>query len=431
MSSTAPRGVSFAAILALVYAVFGALWVVASDTGLAALVREPALLTVIQTWKGWLFVALSAALIYGVGTRLLHAVEESERRYRLLFDGSPEALVLYDPESLRLVQLNAAAAKLFGYDPREVPGLSLLDVLDESGHDALERELARLRSASASGSWRVRRKDGRLLDVATHGQPVTIDGRALRLVLVNDITARRRAEIELLRALDDLVAANQRVRELGHAISHDLQEPLRQVGGFVQLLERRYQGRLDDEADQFIAYAVEGTQRLKELIADVENFAVTPPLAPDVVSVQAVVAEVVDGLRGELDKTGARLDIGELPEVSADATKLAVIFHALLDNALKFRHPDRPSEIAVAAEHHQGGWVFQVHDNGIGVEAEYHDTIFTLFRRLHTRDRIPGNGTGLALARKLVEAHGGRIWVESVAGGGALFSFTLPAQPGH
>lgn len=428
MGSASARGARFAATLAAIYGLFGALWVAASDTALGLLVHDPALLTVIQTWKGWLFVALSAVLIYTVGSRLLHAVEESEHRYRLLFDDSPEALVLYDPATLRLVEGNTAAGKLFGYERAEMRSLTLADLVAESGQAALERELPRLRAASpAGGVWQVRCKDGRILDVATHGQPVTIDGRALRLVLITDITSRLRAEVELLRTLDDLVSANQRVRELSHAISHDLQEPLRQVGSFVQLLERRYRGKLDAEADQFIAFAVEGAKRLKTLIGDVERFGLTGPLSSEPVATQRVVAEVLNDLRGAIEEAGCHVVVGTLPTVAADGAKLAVVFHALLDNAIKFRHPERRCEIAITAEHHRDGWVFRVRDNGIGIAPEYRETVFSLFRRLHTRDRIPGNGTGLALARKLVEAHGGHIWLEPVAGDGALFAFTLPA----
>jgi PAS domain S-box-containing protein len=427
MLLASPRSARFALSLAVVYAIFGIVWVVASDTALALLVREPALLTVIQTWKGWLFVSLSAVLIYVVGTRLLQAIEDSERRYHLLFDDSPEALILYDPDTLRLVEANTAAGKLLGYDLPEFRTLAISDLIDHAALPALERELPRLRSGTpAGGTWQMRCKDSRIIDVTTQGQPVTIDGRSLRLVLLTDVTARLRAENQLLRTLDDLVSANQRVRELSHAISHDLQEPLRQVGSFLQLLERRYQGKLDADADQFIGYAVEGTRRLKALIGDVERFALSGPMAAEPVSLQDVVAEVTDDLRASIDAAGARITVGILPMVSGDAAKLSVILHALIDNALKFRHPERASVIDVAAEPHQGGFVVRVSDNGIGVDAEYRETIFSLFRRLHTRDRIPGNGTGLALARKLVEAHGGHIWVESVAEGGTVFAFTLP-----
>lgn len=432
MFFASPRGARFALTLAVVYAVFGVVWVAASDAVLALLVREPEMLTLIQTWKGWLFVFLSAVLIYAVGARLLRDVAESERRYHLLFDGSPEALILYDPDTLRLSEANTAASKLMGYGLAEMRGLLLSDLIDQAARPALERELPRLRSRlPAGGTWRMRCKDGRTIDVATHGQPVTIDGRALRLVLITDVTARLKAENQVLRTLDDLVSANQRVRELSYAISHDLQEPLRQIGSFLQLLERRYQGKLDAEADQFIGYAVEGARRLKALIGDVERFALSGPLAPDSVSLQHLAAGVMEDLRAAIDAAGAEITIGTLPTVLGDGAKLAVIIHALLDNALKFRHPARPSVIAVEAEPHQGGWVVRVSDNGIGVESEYHETIFSLFRRLHTRERIPGNGTGLALARKLVEAHGGHIWVESKADGGAAFAFTLPRCAGQ
>ncbi|CAA7620081.1 ATP-binding protein [Magnetospirillum sp. UT-4] len=427
MTPDASKGMSIAVTIAMVYAVFGAVWVLAGDTLLAALVEDRATMTMIQTWKGWAFVALSAGLIYVVGSRLLAAVEESERRYRLLFADSPEALVLYDPERLAVVEANAAAARLFGYEVQDIQGMRVADLLTDGGGEALRRELPRLRAkGGGSGLWQVRCRDGRVLDVATHGQEVRVTGRTLRLVLLMDVTARLRAEIQLLRTLDDLAAANGRVRELSHAISHDLQEPLRQISGFVQLLQRRYQGKLDDEAEQFIGFAVEGTGRLKALIRDVERFAIETAAQPVAVDANRVAAGVVDSLKPQIEDAGATVTVAPLPTVSADPEKLAVVFHALLDNAVKFRRLDVPCQVSVSAERHPGGAVFQVRDNGLGIEPEYIDSIFSLFRRLHTRDRIPGNGTGLALARKLVEAHGGRIWVESVAGGGSIFSFTLP-----
>lgn len=292
---------------------------------------------------------------------------------------------------------------------------------------ALEREIPRLVSGQkAGGVWRMRCKDGRPLDISTHGHMVEVDGRTLRLVQIIDVTARLRAEYELLRTMEGLATANARMRELSHALSHDLQEPLRQVSGFVQLLAKRYHGQLDAEAHQFIAFAVEGIHRLKTLIGDVERFALSSAFIPASVSAGQVVAEVVDGLRTVMDASGARITVGALPRVLADPGKLAVIFHALLDNALKFHHVDRPPMISVEGERREGAWLFRVSDNGIGIAPEFRDGVFSLFSRLHTRDRIPGNGAGLALARKLVEAHGGRIWVDSGPDDGAVFCFTLP-----
>lgn len=421
------RRVSFAATLALVYAAFGVIWIAASDTILAALVNDPVYLTVIQTWKGWAFVVASAALIYAVAVRLMRAVDASEKRYRMLFADSPEALALYDPVTLRMVESNAAFCRMFGYGPEETPGLALSELMPPETLQALEREIPRLISGQKLGGvWRVRCKDGRPLDISTHGQMVDVEGRTLRLVQVIDVTARLRAEYELLRTMEGLATANAHMRELSHALSHDLQEPLRQVSGFVQLLAKRYHGQLDAEAHQFIAFAVEGIHRLKTLIGDVERFALSSAFIPALVSTKQVVSDVLEGLRNAVEATGATVTMGEMPRVLADPGKLAVIFHALLDNALKFHHADRPPVITVDCLRRDKAWLFRVTDNGIGIEPEFRDGVFSLFSRLHTRDSIPGNGAGLALARKLVEAHGGEIWVESAAPAGAVFCFTLP-----
>ncbi|MCR6629266.1 MAG: ATP-binding protein [Magnetospirillum sp.] len=422
------RSVSFAVVLALVYGAFGVVWIAVSDTVLAALVTDATHLTAIQTWKGWAFVGFSALLIYLVGVRLLSAIEASERRYRLLFADSPEALALYEPKSLRLVEINAAAGRLFGYEPAEARDLVFTDLMPRDTRVLFERDITRLMDGQRSGGvWRMRCKDGRPVDVSTYGQMVKVEGRQLRLVQIIDVTARLRAEHELMRSLEEVAATNERMRELSHALSHDLQEPLRQVSGFVQLLAKRYHGQLDAEANQFIGYAVEGILRLKTLIGDAERFALTAAFVPMRVSVARVVADVTEGLRGLVEAGGATVTVAPLPWVQADPGKLAVIFHALLDNALKFRHPGRVPVVQVSGESEGGRWLFRVRDNGIGIEPEFREDVFSLFSRLHTRDRIPGNGTGLALARKLVEAHGGRIWVEDGPGGeGATICFTLP-----
>jgi PAS domain S-box-containing protein len=431
MTDPIRKSVSLAFLLALIYGIFGVLWVVASDTILALFVSDPARMTVIQTSKGWLFVAISSALIFAVGNRLLRAIEDTDKRYHLLFDGNPEAIILYSPETACLVEVNNAAARLFGFTAAELRSMPVTGLLDDDEHTRFAAQLLRLRDAGVGEStWKVRRKDGSHLEVATHSQPVIIEGRTHRLVLITDVTARLRSERELLRALDEIATGNNRLRELSHAVSHDLQEPLRQVSSFVQLLERRYAGRLDGEADQFIAFAVEGVRRLKSLIGDFERFVAPAPSFRQTVSTAAVVAQTIDDLRLTLDQANAAVETGDLPVIAADPGKLAVIFHALIENAVKFRHQGRPCKVTVGAERLGAEWVFRVADNGIGIEDDHAEDIFTLFRRLHTRDRIPGNGSGLALARKLVEAQGGRIWVDTAPAGGSVFSFTLPDVAG-
>ena len=365
-------------------------------------------------------------LIFAMGALFMRALAASERRYRSLFADSPEALVIYDLDSVRILDANAAAGRLLGYGAEAMVGRAITDFMPDATAEALASALPRLRDLTQStATWRLLHQDGRELDVSIHGQTYAEKGRPLRQVLLIDITARLRAETELLRTLDELAGANERMRELGYAISHDLQEPLRQVTGFVQLLERRYADRLDAEAIQFIGFAVEGVERLKKLIADVENFTHRDTTQVQPVRANAVVATVLDDLAATIAAAGASVVVGHLPEVQADPRRLAVVFHTLLDNAIKFRRAEIPCEISVNATPSEGGWVFRVQDNGMGIEPEFRALVFSLFRRLHTRDRIPGNGTGLALAKKMVESWGGRIWVEPAPGGGSVLSFTL------
>ncbi|MBI2239744.1 MAG: PAS domain S-box protein [Magnetospirillum gryphiswaldense] len=420
---------SIALRMALGYAVFGVLWILASDRLASSLFRDPATLAAAQSWKGLFFVFLSAALIFVMGTLFVHALARSERRYRALFDDSPEALLIYDMDSLTIVAANTSAGRLLGRDAGALSDRRLVEFMTQPTAQAMDRELPRLRDlAHHSVSWQLRHQDGRTLDVSVHGQAHPEHGRRLCQSLLIDITARLRAETELLRTLDELASTNERMRELGHALSHDLQEPLRQVASFVQLLERRYADSLDAEATQFIDYAVEGVERLKGLIADVENFTRQGVVQEQWVEVGGVVNAVLDDLSAAITAANARVVVAPMPKIRVDPKRLAVVFHILLNNAVKFRRAEIPCEIIVEARSDEHNWWFSVQDNGIGIPPEFHASVFSLFHRLHTRDRFPGNGTGLALARKLVESWSGRIWVETSPQGGATFTFTLPAN---
>jgi len=417
---------SIALRMALGYAAFGVLWILGSDRLASSLFHDPATLATAQSWKGLFFVGLSTALIFVMGTLFVHALARSERRYRALFDDSPEALLIYDMDSLTIIAANNSASQLLGRDITSLVGRPLIEFMTESTAQALDKELPRLRELSYhSVSWQLRHQDGRPLNISVHGQTHAESGRRLCQTLLIDVTARLRAETELLRTLDDLASTNERMRDLGHALSHDLQEPLRQVASFVQLLERRYADTLDAEASQFIGYAVEGVERLKGLIADVENFTRQGVAQEEWVDVGDVVNAVLDDLSAAITAAQARIVVAPMPRVRVDPRRLGVVLHILLNNAVKFRRADTPCEISVEVSAHGNGWTFSVQDNGIGIAPEFHAAIFSLFHRLHTRDRFPGNGTGLALARKMVESWNGRIWVETSPQGGAAFNFTL------
>ena len=423
---------SFIALrVALGYAVFGIVWILGSDHLAALLFPDPATLTAAQSWKGLFFVLSSSLLIFVLGATLMRALAASEQRYRTLFANSPEALILYNMDSLRLVDANAAAGRLLGYEIAELVGRNVAELMTPASLAVLRRELPRIRELPRySALWQLQHRDGHTLDIAIHGQNWAEGDNHLRQALLIDITARVRAETELLRALDELAATNERMRELGHAISHDLQEPLRQVTSFAQLLERRYADGLDGEGRQFIQYVVEGSTRLKSLLTAVGDFTMPVLTHPQQVDANAIVAEVIDELGRSAGTPQTQITVADLPQVTADPSRLAVVFHILLDNAIKFRRSDIGCEVTVSARSGDSGWEFRIQDNGIGIEPEFRASVFSLFGRLHTRERIPGNGTGLALAKKMVESWGGRIWVEPAPDGGSVFVFTLADKIG-
>lgn len=254
------------------------------------------------------------------------------------------------------------------------------------------------------------------------------DGRLL--VVVRDITERARAEAELRARAQALARSNAELQQFAYIASHDLQEPLRTVAGFCELLQRRYGDRLDDTGREFVAFAVDGARRMQSLVRDLLDLSRVAtrgrPFEP--VDCRVVLERVLADLRGALEETGGTVEIGELPVVRADGSQLGQLFANLVGNALKYRGGE-PPRVRVWAERSGDGYLFHVEDNGIGIAPEFHEQIFEPFRRLHTRDEYPGNGIGLAICRKIVDRHGGWIHVVSTPGRGSDFRFWLPDEP--
>ncbi len=238
-------------------------------------------------------------------------------------------------------------------------------------------------------------------------------------------------EVRLREALAErnasLEHSNQSLEEFAYVASHDLQEPLRAISGFTQLLQDRYAGKLDAEADEFMGFIVDGTRRMKNLIDDVLQYSrVTThgrPLAP--VDLMAVTRRAAQNLQATLAASSAELIFDDLPEVEGDATQLIQLVQNLIANGIKYNTSKPPRVEITAKRDPEGDWVISVRDNGIGIDPKYQDRIFRIFARLHTREAFGGTGIGLALSRRILERHGGRIWVESVEGQGSTFSFTL------
>jgi chemotaxis family two-component system sensor kinase Cph1 len=246
----------------------------------------------------------------------------------------------------------------------------------------------------------------------------------LRKAIVNIVL--RQAD-ELAQLAHDLERSNAELKKFAYVASHDLQEPLNQVANYVQLLEMRYQNQLDEDANEFITYAVEGVSLMQTLIDDVLAYSKVDMQAIEfqLTEVETALERALTNLRKRISETGAVITYDELPTLMADSTQLMQLFQNLIGNAIKFRS-DKPPEIHVGAIRTEDEWLFSVKDNGIGFDPQFSDRIFVIFQRLHTRDEYPGTGMGLAICKKIVECHRGRIWVESQVGEGATFYFTFP-----
>jgi signal transduction histidine kinase len=241
-------------------------------------------------------------------------------------------------------------------------------------------------------------------------------------------TLRHQVEKDLAEKVDELARSNADLEQFAYVASHDLQEPLRMVTAYTQLLAERYRGKLDENADKFIGYAIEGAQRMQVLIQDLLAFSrVGRKEACESVECNAVMKEVLQTLAAAIQENGAVVNHGELPAVWANHTQVAQVFQNLIGNAIKFRGK-QPPVVSVQAEKLRQQWQFSVSDNGIGIASEYAENIFVVFQRLHARTEYPGNGIGLAICKKIVERDGGKIWVESGAGSGSTFKFTLPSR---
>ena len=254
-------------------------------------------------------------------------------------------------------------------------------------------------------------------------------GRAIAPVLDARLK-RERQEERLKRLLADLERSNRELEQFAYVASHDLQEPLRMVASFTQLLGERYKGKLDQDADDFIRYAVDGANHLQALINDLLSYSrvSTRGKAFEPTDCETVLARVHANLLAMIEETGAILVHDPLPTVVADETQMVQLFQNLVHNAIKFRRDEAP-RIHVAAHREGDEWVFSVRDNGIGIDAQYFDRIFAIFQRLHGKEEYPGTGIGLAVCKRIIERHGGRIWVESQPGKGSVFYFTLPTKP--
>jgi PAS domain S-box-containing protein len=274
-------------------------------------------------------------------------------------------------------------------------------------------------------------KKGAGLPIDFTSRPIYEDGRIAGAVFTfKDITERKQAEEERERLISDLGRSNRELEQFAYVASHDLQEPLRMVASYVQLLQKRYKGKLDVKADQYIHFAVDGALRMQKLIEGLLAYSRITRRGADfrTVDTNHIFSQAVSNLSAAIQDSMAIITKDHLPAVPGDENQLIQLFQNLIGNAMKFRKPDTPPLVHVSAKRGEAEWIFSVRDNGIGISPEYYDRVFLIFQRLHTRQEYPGTGIGLALCKRIIERHNGHIWVESVPGEGTIFFFTIPFE---
>jgi PAS domain S-box-containing protein len=392
----------------------------------------------------WLL-RLALAVGNQIGQRMAHrqaeaALRESEGRFRSLLELSSDWYWEQD-ENFRFTTLSREVLDNIGIPPEDFIGKRRWDAevagMSDAGWAAHKATLEARRSFQDFEYGR-RDAEGRLRYISISGQPVFDDAGNFKGYrgVGKDITQRRTAEVALRAAHDDLARgakelarSNAELQQFAYVASHDLQEPLRMVASYTQLLLRRYGGLFDSDAREFMDFIVDGAARMKQLIEDLLAYSRVGTrdhgLQPTD-SAQAL-EQALANLRAAVEASGATVTHDPLPMVTADDSQLVQLFQNLLGNAMKFRGAHAP-RIHVGVQEGEGEWILSFKDNGIGIDPQYFERIFVLFQRLHGKAEYPGTGIGLAICRKIVERHGGRIWVESQPGQGSTFYCTLPKQ---
>ena len=358
------------------------------------------------------------------------AIERLARHNELLLDSVGEGIYGLDTAG-HTTFINPTGARLLGYRPEELLGLSIHELAHHTRPDGTPYpavDCPNHDSYTSGETHFVRdevfwRKDGSSFPVEYYSTPVREDDGSLvgAVVVFRDVTEQKATE-------EALIQSNRDLEQFAYVTSHDLQEPLRMISSYTQLLAKRYRGKLEADADEYIGFVIDGAGRMQRLIRDLLEYSRvgTRGRAFEPADLNGVLDEALTNLRHSIDQTGARIDREPLPTLPVDATQIMRLFQNLIGNALKYRADDRVPEIRIELKKRGSDWQFAVRDNGIGIPEKHFDRVFLIFQRLHSRHDYDGSGIGLAVCKRIVERHGGRIWVESEPGTGSTFRFTLP-----
>ncbi len=361
------------------------------------------------------------------------AMRESEERYRELFECSPESITILDAEGT-IIACNLATGQIASQEVEDIVGRSFfeLGVLPEEELDNYVDLFEKFVRGEPVEPMEVQVSAlGEMKYLEIYPGVLRSEGEITGIqVISRDITQRKLAEAKLRKLVTDLERSNKELEQFAYVASHDLQEPLRMIASYLEIIDSRYSERLDEDGHQFIGYAVDGARRLKTLIQDLLSYSRVHTRGHPVSDVD--LNEVVEKVRLNLSKivgeTGTTIRSHDLPVIKADDSQMLQLFQNLAENAIKFKG-DVPLKIDIKAEANEDEWVLSVSDNGAGIDPQFHDRIFVIFQRLNGPAESSGTGIGLAICKRIMDRHGGRIWVESEEGKGSTFYMVLPKEP--
>ena len=359
-------------------------------------------------------------------------IKQSKELFRILFYRSPIGTYIIQNGHFRLV--NRQLAYILGYEEDELIGRpSLGFVLAEDRDTVRENAVSMLKGGCSLGyEFRVVNKQAKIKWVMETVVPIYYRRKRATLGSLIDVTERKQMEERLKQITDEMQCSNTELEQFAYVISHDLQEPLRMVSSYTQLLAKRYSNKLDADADEFIAYAVDGAKRMQTLLHDLLEYSRvgTRGKPSSLVNCEHIVEQAMANLKIAIEECGASVSYDVLPTIMGDEGQLVRLFQNLIGNAIKFRQEEAP-QVYISAQRRNNMVTFSVKDNGIGIDRQHSQSIFEIFRRLHTKEEYPGTGMGLAICKKIVERHGGHISVQSQLGQGSTFYFSVDTAGGE
>ena len=361
----------------------------------------------------------------------------NEKKFRELFDKANDMITLVELNDNgtygRFMEVNNIASQKLGYTKKELLDMTLYDITAPECLADVQKNNEELKNKMHARFEVVYlTKDGKRIYIENNDHLFEMRGRKVVLAIARDISLRKEMEIEMNELIKELERSNEDLQSFAYITSHDLQEPLRTIASFTQLLERRYKGKFDKDADEFMDFIVDATTRMRKMIQDLLEYSRVTTQGKEFKEVNSkdILEQVLSSLKIIIDENKAEITYDSLPIIFADEAQIGRVFQNLISNAIKYKKPDTPPKIHISSvqDNENKEYIFSISDNGIGIEEQYFDRIFNIFQRLHTREEHEGTGIGLSVVKRIVERHGGRIWLESEQGKGSTFYFTIPIK---